>query len=505
MRQRQLLGPDLVDVELVEVDETSDAARSPGGPPPPDDAAPVDEAPPPGTAHRGLLRWVGVAVVVLLAVTLVGVNVLDARREAARRALLADLPWVLQPLSGPPDEVWRVPGGEILGGTADVLLVADPVGLEGLRALDPVTGEIVWHRETGGQRESCVPPFEVRSRELGAEVALPRVVACIPWANYMESNRPPAPGTTTTVTLLDPDTGGEMRALEVEGAVLARLGVADDLLVGAVLPGGELEISRWDLAGGEQLWAHRSPPEIMSRGLYGGWGHWADATTITFEVDGWRAVLDLTTGEAVAEPEPAEPGPWTTSLPDGSTLVWELHRRMLRVLGPDGKERFSSSASPWPAQYSDGSVPEVVMVDAARPGYYFSSVLTEVQDIRGLDVASGEELWVLGIPHDAGWPVLHIDGVVVTSGPSVQAIDVRTGRLLWEREAEVTGVGGPLTDGELVLLPTREAGRGFELVAVDLRTGTEAWRAPVEQAAHGIEARNGTVVVLGEADLVGYR
>src|SRR3954468_15873576 len=61
--------------------------------------------------RRALRNWpVGLAVAVVAVGAGVGLHVVDARREAARLAAIADVPGVLAPLYRPPVELWRSEG-----------------------------------------------------------------------------------------------------------------------------------------------------------------------------------------------------------------------------------------------------------------------------------------------------------------------------------------------------------------------------------------------------------
>ena len=150
----------LVDVILVE-DEVADEflallhelaleaialrATSPGDPRP--EVEPVHG---PAAADARATTWLlrrlgrrGVAKLAVIAAAALAVavapGVVDTRRAAARLAVLEATPSVLEPMTSPPVELWRVPG-RVVSDQADVLVVAGPL-VGSPQRTDPATGE----------------------------------------------------------------------------------------------------------------------------------------------------------------------------------------------------------------------------------------------------------------------------------------------------------------------------------------------------------------------------
>ena len=128
------------------------------------------------------------------------------------------------------------------------------------------------------------------------------------------------------------------------------------------------------------------------------------------------------------------------------------------------------------------------------------SPLAEVNrdNVRELELA-----WIWAM-NEGGWnapsPVVH-DGVLYVAGigPVVQALDARTGDLIWEREVSVatTGYSGTSRNlaiyGDRIFLATPDA----RLVALDARTGEQAWDTPIADQAEGFRNTSGPIVVNG--------
>ena len=95
--------------------------------------------------------------------------------------------------------------------------------------------------------------------------------------------------------------------------------------------------------------------------------------------------------------------------------------------------------------------------------------------------------------------------MAITSGAPAGAIDIRTGRRLWELAVDQSVYAGPLTDGELVLVPVREAGT-LQLVAVSVRTGIEAWRMPLPVGTSEVSSTlGGLVLATTGTEIIAYR
>ena len=114
-----------------------------------------------------------------------------------------------------------------------------------------------------------------------------------------------------------------------------------------------------------------------------------------------------------------------------------------------------------------------------------------------------ELAWIWALP-EGGWnapsPIAH-DGVLYVAGigPVVQALDVRSGDLIWEYRVPVQTPGYSGTSrnlaihGSQLFLATPDA----RLVALDARSGALAWDVPIADQADGFRNTSGPIVVNG--------
>lgn len=128
------------------------------------------------------------------------------------------------------------------------------------------------------------------------------------------------------------------------------------------------------------------------------------------------------------------------------------------------------------------------------------SPLDEVtrQNVDDLELA-----WVWAM-NEGGWnapsPLAH-DGVLYLAGygPVVQALDGKTGDLIWEHEIDVstTGYSGMSRNlaifGDHLFLATPDA----RLVALEAKSGREVWDVPIADQAEGFRNTSGPIVVNG--------
>src|SRR5665648_529629 len=135
--RRSRASDDAVEVEIVEVDDP--AGLDHGAPADAPDAAALRDR-----ARRRVLRWVGLGVIAALATAVVVVNVAEARQEAARRAALAQIPWLMPRIDGPLQEAWRAPGTALVAETSDLIVTQASDSGGALVAVDESSGEVAW-------------------------------------------------------------------------------------------------------------------------------------------------------------------------------------------------------------------------------------------------------------------------------------------------------------------------------------------------------------------------
>jgi outer membrane protein assembly factor BamB len=519
--------PEGVEVVLVEGDPLTELARHPvvhghEPAPVPWGEVPVDdedldeldqlEAERPGPP-RHPRRWYLVRAAVALALTALVIavpNVINARMHAADMARLAQLPGFLSPLGAPPTQRWEQPG-HLLGEVDGLAVVVDGPG-GAIRGVDPVTGTVAW--TVGGEaanaaRGSC---FVLDDHYLlTAAVAAPvptggaqhEVIAC--FGDPPGTVSPSAQSPEATVWFIDATTGETLEPLRVHGPVLISEPVGRDLLTGTVTPDGHLALARYDPRKHSTLWTYTSAgvmfgtDPLMIRAV----DRRADAMVITTYLSDTLAI-SLADGRAV-DPVAAEREPRvfeTTALPDGMTAVW----------------RDSGSAAPGAGQVTsaDGRVLYVLTGPVLRPdswdGTLAQTLVVGTSDgsrLRGLDVTTGRRLWSTEV--GSLYPLVQAMGVMLVGDQStVSAVDLRDGDVLWSARRE-NGIFGPgLTDGEVVLVPTRE-GVDLFLSARDLHDGTERWTATLPRGTTHLVPVGGTLIgetgltAAGGETVVGFR
>ena len=480
-------GDGVVAVELLEGDDAFA---------PPSDFE-DDAAAGPDAARARRLRWVGLAVVAVLLGTIVTATVIDGRRDAARRAALAELGWVLPALNGPLEEVWRASGGWVITETAGVLVVQE-VTSNAVRALEANTGAVLWERD-GGPGEFCSPIYDYWSSDPVRNPSADTLV-CFTTSNWV-GDGPPEPGATVTLVAVDVATGAELRPLVNDGALLAQDSVGDDLLVTFLDSDAAISVVRWDPRAGE-VWSHRSAPGALADGvLWGpesGWAYGLSEDVLYLTDD---LALDVDTGREVpadaSDPE-ADFAGYVQELADGGRVEWrwddEGSFARGRVLSPDGSLRFEVGGRPWSPWTTDGSVAEPIL-----------TVGTDGEAVA-VDPITGDELWSVPGMRDS-WPAYLLDGILVIVGPTtVAALDARDGTVLWSIDTRWAANQAAPTDGDVVLVQVSER-PGAAILAVDLRTGVEVWRIPATVFASYwalVHAGDG-FVLLTETEIVGFR
>lgn len=480
MRRR---GPDdgVVRVELLDGDEP----QGPGGGTP---------TPPRGDRSRTrLLRLAGVLALLAVAGVIVGADALERRREAALRLALSDVPGFMDPFDGPIAEVWRAPGEWPIIETDQVMVLQSEDGTR-MTAIDVQSGAVIWSRGVP-PGASCVP-FGDDSAQVPP--TLWDRIACARTRGMADQDGPGA----GSLLVLDAAEGTVVLSRPLEESVLFVQPIEDDLIIVAEDQESRLEVRRWLPEADRDLWVFRSEPglrDALVSDVDGWWGWWIEDGVFLIESDSESLALDVATGEVVAPPDPVERGlPVSTrELPDGGTVVGTHPLAVpssTRVLNADGSLRYELGATPWMPWVTDGSVAGIVAVRDE-----------ETREVIGLDAATGELVWSAG--RLAGVePTLQVDGVLVAQGAhTAVGIDMATGSTLWTADAAAAEWWPALTDGEVVLLFTRNDGADH-LAAHDLRSGAIAWRVPAPEGTRYARALGRTtVLVYTDTEIVAYR
>lgn len=472
-----------------------------------------------GRRRRRVLLGVALGVVLAIAATGGVLAALDARRADARWDALAGRGWPLVDLDVPLEEAWRADGGGWpMVVSSDVIIVqgwSPTVATSTWRAIDTATGATRWERlDLGiGWCTPWDPTWELTDLDLvayGAFVADsdgtprgdPTLLVC---SDTSFGGEVLPPGATSTVRVVDVADGREVGTVSVPGSVFSFTPVGDDVIVSAVSAAGSVDLTRADLRTGDVQWTVATDVSVF----LGAWPQVLDGAVVLASPDGDVALaVDVETGAPTSAPDLGPVQGAQVLLPDGSRALVDYGLTRLddgsgdylvgdpsvTVVGPDGQERFSVPGELWTPWFSDGSMPDRVVV--SRPGPTGGTTLV------ALDVVTGAELWT----SSAAWSstVVQVDGVVVSGSGYLSATDLRTGEELWERRGTSTGLVSPVTDGSRLAVPVAEDGEAW-LVALDIRTGAQAWRVPAIPSPQVVSAVGGGVLLGNDTTLAFYR
>ena len=407
---------------------------------------------------------VGIAILLVLGVTVAVVNLVEGRQATALRAALADAPGFLSPLGDGLTRLWSIPDARPLVAVGDLILLEHG----GLEAVDSTSGEVRWSRPM---------PRAGLNDCLAADLAdAPDVFMCVGPAIAAVGR-----GHASVIArVLDASSGAELVHLRQPGVLVEAKVLDDDAVSVLYQSDGTLVVIRWDLASGAEVWRYDSPAPVGSGDVAElQFLHWG-TRELGFGAGQWLAI-DLESG--LETTRVVDPGAlhWTESVPlaGGSAATWRAGLHYVPsgvgpsgepfadgvVLGPDGSRRFDLPAPAWQSALDDGSVPGVLLLVTNGP----------MPELQGIDSVTGEPLWTadsLMVQE----PLARIDGVaLVRDGSAVIAIRISDGRELWRIVTEQVHGYQALTDGELVLLARRDDAGKF-IAAHRLDDGTEVWR-----------------------------
>lgn len=500
----------VADVELIEADD--------------DATAPGDHDRP---GRRRDLWWVGVGVLTVLVLAGAAANVAEARQEAARRAALAQIPWLMPRIDGPLQEAWRAPGRALVAETSGLIITQASYDGGALVAVDESSGEVAWEYPAQDD-ESC---SVVGEDGAGADVSVDGLTAAdaqmilCGTRDWLAGPGLPDAGLAWTVRGLDVQTGEVLSDVQGEGRLRTAETIDRDVVVAAVQPDGSVFASRTVLRGGASVWTYQGAPgQVDDASFVAAWLAAGGTLRVEGLVNGASIVLSSGTGEEAPDASAEVQETYFTvapsaELPDGGRVETTLGDGGGsgvggRVVDMDGTTRFEFDGAPWlDAQLNyfgvtgvptDGSAPDVLVVQED-----IGSLGGPVR-LVGLDVATGEELWALDFEHDgylSSQVLFQIDGqVLAKDSRTAWMIDVRTGQKLWELDADQHAeLGWGLTDGYVALVLMRRDGEGW-LAGLDLRTGREKWSvlAP-EGAQYLVTADSGLILMQTDTEFIAYR
>ena len=517
--------------ELVPDDEREDAPDAAPTGPPDDRRERV-----PALRDRTLARWralsrrgrvvvaAGTAVVVLAAATAaVAPGLLDARDQRLRAEAVAGMPGVVGDLSQPLAVTWeaRQPGSVaaiVAGG-----LVAVTQG-NGVRALDPASGEVAWERDLGGSAWCGPAPWQPAEWSVEAQTVVcvsddGSTVTTLDAAGEVLRERQIARADTSRAGVLGvpavtATAGGAIAVLEQGPTVTVPWEDGDD-------PAHTLEALRdagWtaptvrveDAVSGE---VRATVPLELSAEHLRECGIVEDGDGATLDLQPWvEASPSSTTVSLCGTRQSVTPSGEVVDLGDGLRSLaplagggYVVRGETSEILGPDGGHL--TTINGWvvpPMLDTEPDGPVLTMLGGTGSSATLSAV--------GRD---GESVWSHPIS-SLTMPLSRVSGTVVIAGEggALAALDAATGKERWRLpemldEADGSGehVSGVVTDGTRLLLSvsrdiiidteTGEMRADHRLVALDLRDGTTAWQQEWEGDLQGVVAVAGNVVAQG--------
>ena len=430
----------------------------------------------------------------------------------------------LQQSSG--EELWRRRLGASIeadpSSAAGVLFIGDRAG--GLVALSVVSGEELWRRQLDGSVSSRTVVDEktdlvLVATDVGTLVALDQTDGTVRWqvaSDGLILSSPAVSGETVLATSLDHHvyalditTGDELWRREVPFGGTTPRPWRDRAVVAAI----DGSVRAVDVATGDQLWQFDTSNEVIVRPQV------ARELVLVGSLDRWLYALDVWNGQLRWR---TEIGSWVTTsaaVADGKVVVGAVDGavRCLRLLEP--------AAMPLVSRPEDGYVPqpqqhgvappaaEVIVMDATARGPELvwrieldgplgvpASVIGDMvvvgglENVYGIDVASGVERWRFPLSGEAGTRPVPAENVVLVGSRdgAVYALEPATGAEAW-RFATDGGVtsAAAVIDGVVVF-----GSRDRHVYAVDVRTGAERWRRAVGgEVRAGVAAADDTVFV----------
>ncbi|ONG56450.1 dehydrogenase [Pseudoroseomonas deserti] len=259
-------------------------------------------------------------------------------------------------------------------------------------------------------------------------------------------------------------------------------------------------VSAHDLASGGRRWRFDTRPEDDSTGAVGAGCAFADGTL--FVATGMAELLALDPGTGKPRWRVKLPGPTrgAPTVANGRVFVPGIENQLFAVSAADGKRLWNhraQAAAAVPLGLPGPAVSEDFLV-AGFPSGELLAMRPEDGRVLWSESLAGQGRGGLGdIAGIRGLPVIH-DGRVYAMGMggTSMAVDLRSGRRLWERE--IGGTETPVASGDWLFL----IGANGDLIAIARETGRIRWISELNAPPEGKEknedpATFGTPVLAG--------
>lgn len=233
-------------------------------------------------------------------------------------------------------------------------------------------------------------------------------------------------------------------------------------------------VGAFDLSNGAQVWRTDTKPKKNRSSNVGGGLTYADGTIYVVDGVAESLALDAATGTVRWRVGVGTPGRSAPTVVDGRMLFGTIDERLFALDTATGKQLWVYQASP-SATIVFGQPAPAVVGGTVLAGFGSG-------DIAALRAETGELLWsdtlgstggrnsILDFSSVHGLPVIS-DGTayVISVGQVLTAIDLRSGRRLWERT--VAGKDGLVVVGEWLFLLSQDQ----QLACLDKANGHVRW------------------------------
>lgn len=464
----------------------------------------VTEQPePPARSRRGL--WWVAAGAAVVALSLVGTQLVVDAREDAAAARLASVPGVFPPLGdelvvvrtisqADAEALWS---GVVIGdGRTAALLVAQD-GSQSFTAIDQRTGEAVWSTLLVGPdpRRAASPEGGYGgwcqgdvAREEPATVAV--CLATDGFVHYEDDGTEERhPATTSRAVVVDLGDGHVITEWAVEeGSQLAVVG--DLVVVGTRDAERGVVVVAHDARTGAEQWRYQEAvddddadsPERQY------WGLFAAGATIAVYDGGGLLLLSSSTGQLVRDDLRAatREASFGTDPVTGTFAITSYAgtgARTTTLLAPDADPAGDVvlRGEPVPVTVDDGSLPGVM--------------LTYLSHAYAWDRRTGEELWEAEVQPSGNALVIR-GRVYLTTSTEIVALDGRSGDVVWRTPLPSYGAGSLATDGrDLLLLSPEYDGSGEAgLTVLDVASGAETRTVAFPDGVSDLQLLHGMLV-----------
>ncbi|KQR08244.1 PQQ-binding-like beta-propeller repeat protein [Cellulomonas sp. Leaf334] len=463
----------------------------------------VTEQPEVPARNRKGLWWIA-AGAGLVALSLVGTQLVVDAREDAAAARLASVPGVFPPLGdelevlrtmsdADANTLWSVV--EIGEGRTAALLVA-PDGSQSFTATEQRTGETLWSTPLVGPdaRRAASPENGYGGgcqgdAERGGRATVAVCLASDGFVRYdNDGTEERFPATTSRVVVLDIRDGRVIVEWAVEDG--SQLAVVDDLVVvGTRDPQRGVMVVAHDVRTGDEQWRYQEPadadphetPEEQYWGLFA-----AGAAIALYDDDG--LVLLSSTGERVRDDlrEVSRDASFGTDPITGTfsiTSYGGTGGQTTTLLAPD--------ADPAGDVVLRGEPVHVSVDDGSLPGV----VLTYLSHAYAWDRRTGEQLWEAKVQPNYGALVIR-GRVYLTTSTEVLALDGRSGEVVWRHPLPSYGEGSLATDGRdlLLLSSSYDGSREGGVTVFDLASGDETRTVPFPDGVSDVQLLHGVLI-----------